>query len=240
MVRLSFLRLAAAVLVGSCWIACQDSTGPAAPQPGHGEAHLDQLLFKSRWYRTYDSTSSIIPSEGTLLFSWSFRDFTRHPDSFYVGIDTLWSLPQDVGGDTANDWDLQVCPDQICMNGLKAGVHGANAPFHFGGTDDHADTAFNAEHHFQFFPAILNDRFTAPAGSIFGAMMFVRSRSGSSPTDTVFGFGAWRMEWDSAYAPPVRPVNGFLPRREDFTIVNGKVRFQPLARAAVAVVKPKP
>ena len=205
--------------------ACQsDNTGPATPKPGIGAAHLSQLLHNPKWYRTLDSTGNIDVDGGTLLFAWTFLDPNRHPDSFYVGIDTLWSLPQNVNGDTSNDWDLQVCPDWICMNGLRANVHGANAAYPFGSA---LDTGFATEHHFQFYPAIVNDRFTAPAGSLFGALMFVRSRSGSSPTDTVFGFGAWKIEWDSAYAPPVRPVNGYLPRRSDFTIVNGKVRYQP-------------
>jgi hypothetical protein len=219
-----FPLLAASALAGLCLAACQaDNTGPKPDPAGNGAAHLDELLFNSRWYRTYDSTNSIIPSEATLLFSWTYRDSTRHPDSFFVGIDTLWSLPQDVGGDTANDWDLQVCPDQICMNGLKAGIHGANAPYPFGSPQD---TGFEREHHFQFFPAIVSDRFYAPTGTLFGGLMYVRSRSGSSPTDTVFGFGAWKTEWDTAYPPPVRPVNGYLPRRSDFVIVNGKIRYQ--------------
>jgi hypothetical protein len=84
------------------------------------------------------------------------------------------------------------------------------------------------EHHFQFYPAIDADRgftYTAPDSAIVGALMFVQSRSGKSPTDTVFGFGAWKLDWDDDYPPPVRPVGGYLPRRTDFSIVNGKVRY---------------
>src|SRR3954471_17948301 len=83
-----------------------------------------ELLFNPHWYRTYDSTSDIIPDQGELLFAWNYADAAKHPDSFFVGIDTLWSLPQDLNSDTAEDWDLQVCPDGFCMNGLKAGIHG--------------------------------------------------------------------------------------------------------------------
>jgi hypothetical protein len=190
-----------------------------------GKARLEALQYNPKWYRTFDSTSDITPSSGSLLFAWSYGDLERHPDSFYVGIDTLWSLPQDVGSDTSNDWDLQVCPDGFCMNGLKVGVHGANAPIHFGDTGEFGDTSFQTEHHFQFFPAISSKyQFTAPDSSIFGALMFVRSRT-NGRSDTALAFGAWKLEWDSAFLPPVRPVGGYLPRRKDFTIVNNKVRY---------------
>jgi hypothetical protein len=159
----------------------------------------------------------------------AYRDTLRHPDSFYVGIDTLWMLPQNVGGDTSisGSWDLQVCPDEICMNGLQAGIHGADALFHFGGTGEYANPDFETEHHFQFFPAIdtATYTFTSPDSAIFGALMYVRSRSNSSRTDTVFGFGAWKLEWDEDFPPPVRPVDGYLPRRADFSVVDGKVRY---------------
>jgi hypothetical protein len=180
---------------------------------------FQELLFNARWYRTYDSASSIIPAEGTLLFAWDFSDPEKKADSFFVGIDTLWGLPQDVEGDTAGDWDLQVCPDEICMNGLKAGIHGANSPYPFDGTKN------KAEHHFQFFPAIdKNFDFTAPANSLFGALMYCRSRS-TGASDTVFAFGAWKLKWDSTAPPPVRPVDGYLPRLSDFEIKSGAVRY---------------
>jgi hypothetical protein len=139
-----------------------------------------------------------------------------------VGIDTLWMLPQDIGGDTSRDWDLQVCPDWACKNGLKAGVHGSNAVYPFGIAPD---TGFETEHHFQFIMAV-NDSFRgiAPAGSIFGGMMFVRSRT-TGKADTVLGFGAWRMDWDTAFLPPVHPVYGYLPKRSDFMVAGGKVRY---------------
>jgi hypothetical protein len=181
---------------------------------------FQELLFNPHWYRTFEATSSITPAEGTLLYAWDFTDPENRPDSFFVGIDTLWGLPQDQDGDTASDWDLQVCPDEICMNGLKAGIHGANSPYPFDGT---AKT--RAEHHFQYFPAIDKDfAFTAPARSLFGAMMFCRSRS-TGASDTVFAFGSWNLKWDSAFAPPVRPVAGYLPRLADFAISGDTVRY---------------
>ncbi len=220
------LRFLPLLLLPAFFWAC-NSTGPAGSKSAPpSTAHLEQLLYNSKWYRTYDSTSDIVPADGSLLFAWSYGDSaSRRPDSFFVGIDTLWSLPQNVGGDTANDWDLQVCPDGFCMNGLKAGVHGANAPIHFGDTGEFGDTSFQTEHHFQFFPATsASYQFTAPDSSIFGALMYVRSR-GAGTADTVFGFGTWKLPWDSAFPPPIRPVNGYLPRRSDFTIVGGKVRY---------------
>ncbi len=224
------LSLCAAFLTG-----CQffnDPTQELATLPFSPQAKLEALLYNPKWYRTYDSASNIVPTEGSLLFAWSYGDSARHPDSFYVGIDTLWSLPQDVPdslgapADTANDWDLQVCPDKFCMNGLKSDVHGANAPVHFGDTGQYGDTSFQTEHHFQFFPAIdfRVYQFTAPDSSIFGALMFVRSRS-TGKADTIFGFGAWKLEWDSAFIPPVRPVAGYRPKRSDFNIVGNKVRY---------------
>jgi hypothetical protein len=225
------LRLLAASACAAAFFAC-DTTDGGPDAPKTGAAHLHELLFNPAWYRTYDSAHSITPSEGTLLFAWSVLDTARHPDSFYVGIDTLWMLPQDVNGDTANDWNLQVCIEFVCMNGLKEGVHGANSPYPFGVAPD---TGFTGEHHFQFIGAqrvvdagtpAARAYNTAPEGSIFGGLMFLRSRS-SGRADTVFGFGAWRMGWDSAYLPPIRPVNGYVPKRADFKIVNGKVRYQP-------------
>jgi len=216
--------LGGAALAASLLSACNSSTGPS-PSTGTGAARLTKLLYNPKWYRSFDSTSSIDPNDGALLFAWEFSDSTSHPDSFYVGIDTLWALPADIGGDTANDCDLQVCINGICMNGVEDRVFGANDPYPFGSPDD---PGFSAEYHFQFIPAIQNGTtFTAPVGSIFGGMMYVRSRSGSSRTDTVFGFGAWKTQWDSAFPPPVRPVSGYLPKRTDFKIVNGKVRYQP-------------
>ena len=180
-----------------------------------------ELLYNPKWARTYDSSSQIIPADGQLLFAWNYQDAAKHTDSFYVGIDTLWWLPQDVDADTANDWDLQVCPDEQCMLGLKANVHGANAPFPFG------DTKFKSEHHFQFFPAISKKfDFTAPKKSLFGGMMYCRSRS-TGEADTVLGYGAWNMVWDSAFLPPVRPVAGKLPKRSDFVISGDTVRYMP-------------
>ena len=205
------------------------ATGLDAPLAS--TAHLEKLLYNPKWYRTFDTsiTTSIVPDDGSLLFAWSFGDLARRPDSFYVGIDTLWTLPQNVNGDTANDWDLQVCPDGFCMNGLKVNVHGANAPIVFGDTGEFGDTSFQTEHHFQFFPATsASYHFTAPDNSIFGAMMFVRSRSRDG-ADTIFAFGAWNLGWDTtssgAYLPPIRPVNGYRPKRSDFTIVGNKVRY---------------
>jgi hypothetical protein len=187
---------------------------PAAAKPGFGE-----LLFNSKWYRTYDSTSDILPAGGELLFAWSYLDPESKPDSFFVGIDTLWGLPQDVGGDTAGDWDLQVCPDQQCMDGLKKGVHGANAPYPW-------DTVFQSEHHFQFFPAVsaTTYRFISPENALFGGLMFVRSRT-TGQTDTVLGYGAWHLQWDSTSPPPVKPVDGYLPKRSDFIISGNTVKY---------------
>ncbi|MDB5104485.1 MAG: hypothetical protein JWP91_2174 [Fibrobacteres bacterium] len=201
-----FLGMALALILGQ---AVQTSAKPA----------FRELLYNPRWYRTFDSASSIIPAEGTLLFAWSFADAAEKPDSFFVGIDTLWGLPQDVRGNPDWDWDLQVCPDEICMNGLKAGIHGANAPYPFG------DTGFSSEHHFQFFPAADgNYDFISPAKAIYGGLMFCRSRS-TGVSDTVFAFGAWNLEWDPAFAPPVRPVNGYLPRLSDFAVSGDTVRY---------------
>jgi hypothetical protein len=189
----------------------------AAPSPA--KPAFTELLHNPAWYRTYDTNSSIIPSEGTLLYAWHFEDAAKAADSFFVGIDTLWGIPQDVGGDTAADWDLQVCPDEICMNGLKAGIHGADSPYPFG------DTNFKAEHHFQFFPAVdPGFNFTSPPGAVFGAMMFCRSRS-TGEADTVFAFGAWKLKWDPKALPPVRPVSGYLPGRSDFAVSGDTVRY---------------
>ena len=199
------------------------TTGADAPLAS--TAHLEKLLYNDKWYRTFDTTADIDPNAGSLLYAWSYGDLARRPDSFYVGIDTLWTLPQNVNGDTANDWDLQVCPDGFCMNGLKVNVHGANAPIVFGDTGEFGDTSFQTEHHFQFFPAISSSyHFTAPDSSIFGAMIFVHSRSRDG-ADTAFAFGAWKLGWDSAYLPPLHPVAGYLPKRSDFTIVGNKVRY---------------
>jgi hypothetical protein len=180
---------------------------------------FSELQYNSKWYRTFDSSSNIVPASGQLLFNWKFEDPSRNADSFFVGIDTLWSLPQDVDGDTLADWDLQVCPDEICMDGLKRGVHGANAPYPFGAGN------FETEHHFQFFPAI-NEKYnyTSPKKSIFGAMMFCRSRS-SGISDTVLGFGSWNLKWDTLNLPPVRPIAGYLPRLSDFIISGDTVRY---------------
>jgi hypothetical protein len=178
-----------------------------------------QLLNNFRWYRSFDSTSTIIPAEGKLLFAWDFVDQDKQVDSFFVGIDTLWGLPQNVDGDTASDWDLQICPDEICLNGLKAGIHGANSPYPFG------PTKFQAEHHMQFFPAIsVAYDFIAPPKSLFGAIMFCRSRS-TGISDTVLAFGAWKLKWDTLYSPPPRPVNGYLPKLSDFVISGDTVRY---------------
>ncbi|MDB5051622.1 MAG: hypothetical protein JWO30_4693 [Fibrobacteres bacterium] len=186
----------------------------ASAKPGFTE-----LLFNPNWYRTFDSTSSIVAAEGGLLFAWHFADPEMKPDSFFVGIDTLWSLPQDVDSDTSEDWDLQVCPDEICMDGLKRGIHGANSPYPF------ADGNFETEHHFQLFPAIdKNFYYTSPPRSVFGAMMFCRSRT-SGISDTVFAFGTWNLKWDPTHIPPVRPVAGYLPKLSDFAISGDTVRY---------------
>jgi hypothetical protein len=203
---------------------------PPAAGPDSGAARLETLLYNSSWYRTFDSTHSISVDEGTLLFAWTFRDSLQHPDSFYIGIDTLWMLPQNVNGDTSvtGDWDLQICPDGFCQGGLVGGISGFQSPAHFGGKGEYANPEYETEHHFQFFPAIdagAGYKFTAPESTIVGALMYVRPRSGKGPTDTVFGFGAWGLEWDTAYPPPVRPINGYLPERSDFAVVNGKVRY---------------
>ena len=221
--------LAGLGLVGLCLSACQtDNTGPEAPKPDIGAAHLDSLRHNTKWYRTLDSSDVLSPAEGSFIFSWVYRDTNRHPDSFYLGVDTLWSLPQNVNGDTANDWDLGICPAGFCVGGIRSGLFGLNVAAPFAATGIDADT-FVTEHHFQFTPAVhpVSGKPVCPDSALFGGLMYVRSRSGSSPTDTVLGFAAWKLEWDSAYLPPVRPVNGYLPRRSDFRIVNGKVRYVP-------------
>ncbi len=201
-----------------------------AALPAIGKPAFQSLLFNPKWYRTFDTASSIIPSEGTLLYAWSYADAEQRPDSFFVGIDTLWGLPQDQAGDTASDWDLQVCPDEICMNGLKAGIRGANGAYPFG------DTVYSTEHHFQFFPAINKAfEFTAPAQSLFGAMMYCRSRT-TGVSDTVFAFGTWKLKWDPNRLPPVRPVNGYLPRFADFAISGDTVRY---LKAEAGLVRPR-
>lgn len=223
--------LAGAAFFTLCLAACQsDNTGPKPPEPGHGEAHLSQLLHNPRWYRTLDSADILDPSAGSFIFSWVYLDLARHPDSFFLGVDTLWTLPQDVKGDTASDWDLGICPAGFCIGGIKSGLFGVNVatPFAEPGSSVDIDT-FVTEHHFQFTPGLQAGSAlpSAPDSALFGALMYVRSRSGSSKTDTVLGFAAWKVEWDTAYPPPVRPVNGYLPRRADFKVVNGKVRYQP-------------
>jgi hypothetical protein len=221
--------VAGGFLLSVFFAGCVDS-GTAGNGPDHGAAHLDSLIANPKWYRTFDSTNSISVLEGSLLFAWTFHDSLQYPDSFYIGFDTLWMLPQNVKGDTSStgSWDLQICPDYICQGGLASGIHGFYSPAHFGGTGEFANLDFATEHHFQFYPAIDSAsgyRYTAPESTIVGAYMFVQSRSGKSRTDTVFGFGAWKLPWDEDYPPPVRPVNGYLPKRSDFTIVNGKVRY---------------
>ncbi len=203
------------------WLCCL-----ALPWSALAQADFEQLQYNPRWYRTYDSTSSIVPNDGSLLFNWAYGDSARHPDSFYVGIDTLWILPRNIGGDSTNNWDLQVCPDGFCMNGVNTGVFGADAPLQFGDTGQYGDTSYQTEHHFQFFPAVspTTFQFTAPDSSVVGGMMYVRSRS-TGAADTVFGFGAWNLPWDSTHPPPLHPVNGYLPKRSDFTIVDGMVRY---------------
>ena len=223
---------ALATLTLALLCACQsDPTGPK--DPGTGAAHLDHLLYNTKWYRTLDSTDILAPDDGSLIFSWVYQDTNRHPDSFFLGVDTLWSLPQNVGGDTANDWDLGICPAGFCAGGIREGLFGLNVSGRFAESGADADP-FVVEHHFQFTPALHpvtgNPPRTwpvSPDSALFGALMYVRSRSGGSPTDTVFGFAAWKVEWDSAYLPPVRPANGYLPKRSDFVIVNGKVRYTP-------------
>lgn len=190
-----------------------DGTAQAKPA-------FTELQYNTHWYRTFDSTSDILPKGGELLFNWIFTDPQSQPDSFFVGIDTLWGLPQDVGNDTAADWDLQVCPNEICMNGLKAGIHGANAPEHF------ESGKFTAEHHFQFFPALdaKTFNFISPPGRIFGGLMYCQSRS-TLKADTVLGYGAWGLVWDSTRPPPERPVDGYLPKLSDFIISGDTVRY---------------
>lgn len=216
----------ALVLAGLC-AGCLDSG--EAPGPDHGAAHFDSLLTNPKWYRTLDSMNSIAIEEGTLLFAWTYLDPLRYPDSFNIAIDTLWMLPQNVKGDTSvtGDWDLQICPDGFCQGGLQAGVHDFNSAAHFGGKGEFGNPDYKTEHHFQFFPAVnpLTFKYTAPDSAIVGAMLFVRSRSGKNPGDTVFAFGAWRLPWNDSFPPPVRPVHGYLPKRSDFSIVDGKVRY---------------
>jgi len=219
-------RLLAASACLTSLIACNTADGGSGA-PGKGAAHLETLLHNPKWYRVYDSADVLTPDDGSLIFSWTYRDAMRHPDSFHLAIDTLWGLPQNVNGDTANDWDLDMCPSGFCIGGLREGISGVNiaTPFAASGVD--VDTFFT-EHHFQFTPALGAGALpVAPAGSVFGGMMILSSRSGSSPADTVFGFGTWKMEWDTAFPPPVRPVGGHLPKRADFKIVDGKVRYQP-------------
>ncbi|HKP95504.1 MAG TPA: hypothetical protein VJ385_07090, partial [Fibrobacteria bacterium] len=163
-----------------------------------GKPGFSELQYNPHWYRTYDSSSTILPEAGGLLFNWKFSDPENAPDSFFVGIDTLWGLPQDLDADTSADWDLQICPDEICLNGLKAGVHGANSPYSFEAGH------FETEHHFQFFPAINSQtiEFVAPPRALFGGMMFCSSRT-SGVSDTVLGYGAWNLVWDTTHPPPV-------------------------------------
>jgi hypothetical protein len=226
--RAAWVLGAALLGVAACTSPGDGDADPHGADSGAGR--LETLLYNPRWYRTLDSSHRIAVDEGTLLFAWTFRDPLRHRDSFYIGIDTLWMLPQNVGGDTSvtGSWDLQICPDGFCQGGLASGINGFYSPSHFGGGGDFGDPDFETEHHFQFFPAIdtaNNFRFTGPDSAIVGALLFVKPRSGNGPTDTVFGVGAWELPWDSAYPPPVRPVNGYRPKRTDFTIVEGMVRY---------------
>jgi hypothetical protein len=208
-----------------------ESDGPS--DPGHGAARFEQLLYNPKWYRTFDSSHTISIPEGTLTFSWTYEDSLEHSDSFYVAIDSLWLLPQNVNGDTSRsgDWDVQFCPNgEFCLGGLVDGVQGANAPYPFPvplALSQVSGKPFGTEHHFNFFPAShpTLGYGLSPDSAIVGAMMIVSSRSGSSPADTVFAFGSWKLAWDDTYPPPVRPVNGYLPKRSDFEIVNGMVRY---------------
>jgi hypothetical protein len=43
--------------------------------------------------------------------------------------------------------------------------------------------------------------------------------------DTVLGYGAWKLKWDPSNLPPVRPVEGYLPRFGDFAISGDTVRY---------------
>jgi len=213
-----------------------------------GKALFTFLDHNSKHYRTFDSTSTIQIPAGELLFSWKLVDADSAVDSFYIGIDSLFSLPADIGEDTANDWDLQVCPDGFCILGLKlaeqcvctagsdlsetvcplgfcseSGVKssgfGGNSNVSFGGF------LFASDQHFQFVGAFdENFKYTAPANTIFGGMMYARSRS-TGVADTVFAFGAWGLEWDENFPPPLRPVEGYLPKVTDFVIKEGKVQF---------------
>ena len=223
--RSVFSRSGAAWLaaVACCALTACVTGGSDASAPG--AAHFTTLLYNAKWYRTFDSTSTI-GEEGTLVFAWAFEDTLQRPDSFYVGIDTLWMLPQNVNGDTtvSGDWDLQICLDGgFCQGGLANDVHGGNAPIPFGGELD----TFATEHHVQFFPALKpNVAYgVSPDSAIFGGMLFAQSRTGKSRPDTVLVYGSWKIPWDDAYAPPSRPVNGYLPKRGDFTIVGGKIRY---------------
>lgn len=218
--RSGALLLAAAFccVLSACVTGGNDASAP-------GAARFTTLLHNPKWYRTFDSTSTIA-QEGTLVFAWAYEDSLRRPDSFYVGIDTLWQLPQNVNGDTtvSGDWDLQICLDGgFCQGGIANDVHGGNAPLPFGGELD----TFATEHHVQFFPALKpNVAYgVSPDSAIFGGMMFARSRSGKSPSDTVLVYGSWRIPWDDAYPPPSRPVDGHLPKRGDFAVVSGKWRY---------------
>jgi len=220
----AFLVVTLSLILGAC-VTNEDSQ-----KPTRGEARFETLLHNPKWYRTFDSTQSISSDEGTLNFAWTFSDPLRYPDSFHIGIDTLWMLPQNVKGDTSSsgDWDLQICPDGFCQGGLASGVRGYDSPAHFGGQGEFGNPEFVTEHHVQFYPAIdvaAGFSYTAPPGTIVGALLYVRSRSGKNPNDTVFAYGAWGLEWDTTAPPPVRPKNGQLPRRSDFTILNGKVRY---------------
>ncbi len=107
---------------------------------------------------------------------------------------------------------------------MNIDIFGGNASRHF-----NDENGFLAEHHFQFFPAINPDPAAnfgniAPEGTIVGGMMYANSRT-TGLGDTVFAFGAWQMEWDENFPPPVRPVEGYLPKRSDFGVVEGKVRY---------------
>jgi hypothetical protein len=213
--------LAAATLCGA--LAACVSGSDETPKPG--AARFGALLENPKWYRAFDSTSNIA-TETTLVFSWAYADSLRRTDSFYVGIDTLWMLPQNVDSDTSisGDWDLQLCPDGAnCLGGIASGVQGGNAPYPFG---KGADT-FATEHHVQFFPALKPNLAygVSPDSAIFGGLMFVQSRTGKSPSDTVLVYGSWKIPWDDVYTPPSKPVDGYLPERSDFAVVNGKWRY---------------
>jgi len=216
--------------------------------PIQAEVNFSLLLHYPTNYRVFTESSHVIADGelSELLYAWKVQVPVGNNEIVWVGIDTLWELPQDQAGDTGiGDWDLQVCPDGFCISGLKRGevcdceksgsagcpegfcLEGGVKQSGFGGQSPTSlSKAGEAEHHFQYFQGMDPETFraVAPPFSLFGGFLFVRSES-SQEADTVFGFGAWNLTWDSANPPPLKP-NGYLPKKSDFVIEGNMVRYQ--------------